>query len=235
MSARVEHERVLRDDAVDAVGDHECVEVDALDDVGHDEQLGAAVHRSRCRHADGVDYGARRGLADGLLVSTAGAIPDQAGGSLDVDVSRSSLARRARPMINAVARRANDQECWRCGTLSDRSLGESRKAVDVPSHAGALRGSVQRRAGDGSDLQTVPLALSMPRPGESFVVGGGRGSDKQNQRRSEPASAGSLSHKRLRPITLSLTLRAHTQTSTDSELEFSPAPPELVCGCKAQE
>ena len=100
---------------------------------------------------------------------------------------------------------------------------------------GALRGSVQRRAGDGSDLQTVPLALSLPRPGESFVVGGGRGSDKQNQRRSEPASAGSLSHKRLRPITLSLTLRAHTQTSTDSELEFSPAPPELVCGCKAQE
>ena len=113
LSARVEHERVLRDDAVDAVGDHEGVEVDALDDVGHDEQLGAAVHRSRCRHADGVDYGARRGLADGLLVSTAGAIPDQAGGSLDVDVSRSSLARRARPMINAVARRANDQECWR--------------------------------------------------------------------------------------------------------------------------
>lgn len=45
LSARVEHERVLRDDAVDAVGDHEGVEVDALDDVGHDEQLGAAVHR----------------------------------------------------------------------------------------------------------------------------------------------------------------------------------------------
>ena len=64
-----------------------------------------------------------------------------------------------------------------------------------------------------------PLRVSY---GESFVVGGGRGSDKQNQRRSEPASAGSLSHKRLRPITLSLTLRAHTQTSTDSELEFSP-------------
>ena len=62
LSARVEHERVLRDDAVDAVGDHEGVEVDALDDVGHDEQLGAAVHRSRCRDADGDDYGARRGL-----------------------------------------------------------------------------------------------------------------------------------------------------------------------------
>ena len=45
LSARVEHERVLRDDAVDAVGDHEGVEVDALDDVGHDEQLRAAVHR----------------------------------------------------------------------------------------------------------------------------------------------------------------------------------------------
>ena len=45
LSARVEHERVLRDDAVDAVGDHEGVEVDALDDVGHDEQLRAAVYR----------------------------------------------------------------------------------------------------------------------------------------------------------------------------------------------
>ena len=45
LSALVEHERVLRDDAVDAVGDHEGVEVDTLDDVGHDEQLGAAVHR----------------------------------------------------------------------------------------------------------------------------------------------------------------------------------------------
>ena len=29
----------------DAVSDRKGVEVDALDDVGHDEQLGAAVHR----------------------------------------------------------------------------------------------------------------------------------------------------------------------------------------------
>ena len=51
-------------------------------------------------------------------------------------------------MINAVARRANDQECWRCGTLSDRSLGESRKAVDVP-RGHAHRGVARKRSATG--------------------------------------------------------------------------------------